>query len=65
MATKLTHSQFLEKVPVEHQQKFVYRSEYINAKTKIQLKCVLCDYEFAQWPHHHYKKHGCPQCAGI
>jgi len=39
-------------------------SEYRNSRTKVNLKCTVCGYEFSSTPGSLYMGHGCPNCAG-
>ena len=59
-----TTEDFIRKSINIHNNKYDYsKSVYINAKTKI---CIICKLhgEFWQLPNNHYKKTGCPHCAG-
>ena len=38
--------------------------EYINAKTKIKVKCNICDYVWGSQPDNLLQGYGCPKCAG-
>lgn len=45
------------------QNQFDYsETKYINAKTKIKLKCNYCENSFYQNPHSHLAPRGCPYC---
>ena len=37
--------------------------EYINNKTKIAVRCKICDYEWLVIPNSLLSGHGCPRCA--
>ena len=46
-----------------HGNKYEYLTPYINAKTKLIIKCLKCGNVFEQSPHKHINsKHGCPLC---
>ena len=38
--------------------------EYVNAKTKIKIRCKKDGYEFKMIPNDLLRGHGCPKCAG-
>lgn len=40
-------------------------SEYINGRTKVNLRCHKCGYSFNATPGSLYMGHGCPKCAGV
>lgn len=40
-------------------------SEYINARTKLDFKCLRCDRVFNTTPDNILRGHGCPYCAKI
>lgn len=56
---------FIEKAKFIHGDKFDYtNSEYVDAKTKILIKCNDCDYEFYVKPGNHiHRKSSCAKCS--
>ncbi len=38
---------------------------YINARTKIKIKCNKCSVSFLQTPNDHKNGHGCPNCGSV
>lgn len=55
---------FVEEFTINYGDKYELLSEYINAKTKIKLKCKECGYIWDVRPTHlTYSKSGCPICA--
>lgn len=56
--------EFIEKAQNIHKDKYDYSEvEYVNAHTKIKIKCKECDNIFQQTPSCHiYQKNGCPKC---
>ena len=54
---------FIKEARTIHGDKYEYITPYINAKTKITIKCLKCGNIFEQTPHKHINvKHGCPKC---
>jgi len=46
-----------------HNGNYEYFNDYVNSKTKITIKCKLCQKTFVQNAGSHlYDKHGCPNC---
>jgi len=64
MSKVLTTSGFIKKAKSIHGDKFDYEnSKYINAKTKIEIKCKKHDYVFFQLSNqHYYSKFPCEIC---
>jgi hypothetical protein len=61
---KLTTEDFIEKAKKIHGDKFDYsNSIYINAYTKIEMKCNICNNIFYQNSNPHLNSHDCPKCA--
>ena len=62
---KLTTEQFIEKAKQIHGNKYDYSLvEYINAKTKVKIKCNNCGNIFEQIPDvHTNSRHGCTFCS--
>jgi hypothetical protein len=66
MCKRLTLEEFIEKAIKIHGDKFDYsKVNYINSKTKINIKCNKCYYLFKQKPSNHLNGQGCPVCAGL
>lgn len=64
-AQKQTLIEFVQKSKDIHGDKFDYSSvEYVNANTKVKIKCRQCNYEFEQTPGSHIAGNGCQKCAG-
>lgn len=40
-------------------------SEYINGRTKVNIKCKKCGHNFMTTPGSLYMGHGCPKCVGV
>ena len=59
-----TTEEFMAEMRVNHPTLEV-KSEYINSRTKVDLKCSVCGYEFSAVPGSLYMGHGCPKCAGV
>lgn len=57
------NEQFLREMKENHPALLVL-SEYRNGRTKVNLKCQVCGYEFSATPGSLYMGHGCPSCAG-
>ena len=60
---KKTHNQFLQEMKEKHPNIDVL-DLYKNGRTKIKLKCKVCNNEFSATPGSLYMGHGCPKCAG-
>ena len=60
---KLTTEEFIEKAKEKHGNKYNYSNvEYINAKTKVSIRCIEHG-EFKQTPGSHLYGQGCPTCS--
>ena len=58
-----TTEEFIEKAKLVHGDKYDYSFvEYINADTKIKIKCKKCEYIFEQVADSHLTGSGCPKC---
>ena len=58
-----TTEEFIEKAKLVHGDKYDYSLvEYINADTKIKIKCKKCEYIFEQVADSHLMGNGCPKC---
>jgi DNA-directed RNA polymerase subunit RPC12/RpoP len=58
-----THDQFVkDSQKIFGVGKFSYPEEYQGAKTKIQIKCLICHNIFNQKPNDHLSGHGCRYC---
>lgn len=61
---KLTHEDFLEKLPEKTKQNIEFLTNYINAKTPIKCRCKICSYVWETTSSNLYKGSGCQKCAG-
>lgn len=59
-----THDEFISEMKINHPTLKVL-SEYINGRTKVNLKCNVCGNELSATPGSLYMWHGCPKCAGV
>lgn len=60
---KLTTEEFVEKSKEAHGDNYDYSEvKYINATTKVKIKCNKCNNYFEQMPYAHYNGEGCPYC---
>lgn len=41
----------------------ISKVKYIDAKTKVKVKCNVCSHEFEAKPLHLFNGHGCPKCG--
>lgn len=41
----------------------ISKVRYVDAKTKVLVKCNVCSHEFEAKPPHLFNGHGCPKCA--
>ncbi len=56
---------FIEDSLKIHKGKYKYDMvEYVNSKTKVNIKCEECGLIFSQVPSDHVRGIGCPNCAG-
>lgn len=57
--------QITKEFEIIHGTNFDYsKVQYKNNKTKVVIKCNLCNYEFFQTPSAHLSGKGCPKCIG-
>ena len=62
----LSKESFIQKAQKIHGNKYSYDAcEYINAGTKIKIKCNICGNYFWQEPSSHLTGRGCPHCKVI
>jgi predicted nucleic acid-binding Zn-ribbon protein len=62
---KLTNTEFIQKSKNIHGDIYDYSLvNYINARTKVKIKCKICNTIFNQQPYHHSTTTGCPICVG-
>jgi group I intron endonuclease len=60
----LTTKRFIERAIEVHGNKYDYtEAVYINAHTKVRIKCLICDDVFTQNPCNHLFGKGCKKCA--
>lgn len=60
---RMTKDEFMAKATEIHGKHYDYsKSNYVNSKTKILIKCNKCNNEFWQTPHNHLSGNGCPYC---
>lgn len=58
-----TTEQFITESLKIHGDKYDYsNTKYVNAKTKVEIKCKTCGRVFFQEPRHHTQGVGCPYC---
>ena len=58
-----TKEEFIKRAKEIHKDMYDYsKVEYVNAETKICIKCNKCGKEFWQKSWSHLQKHGCPYC---
>lgn len=66
---KLTQQQFLNRCVEVHGSKFDYSAaSYMNAKTKVAVKCNTCNHHWSVTPNNFLNNHsrsGCPNCKRI
>lgn len=58
-----TMNQFMSEMNEKHPTLEVL-SEYVNNRTKVNLRCKICGHEFSAVPASLYMGHGCPPCHG-
>lgn len=63
MGKKLTNEQFRLRNEQQHPDLLIL-SDYVNERTKVQLKCKKCGCEFSAVPGSLFMGHGCPRCGG-
>lgn len=59
---KKTHEQFLKEMAVANPSILVLGS-YTNCSTKVEVKCLKCEYIWSAVPNSLSRGHGCPICA--
>ena len=63
MAKRLSQAQVLARFNEIHGDKYDYsRVNYVNAKTKIEIRCKEHDVWFHQPPDEHKRRKACPEC---
>lgn len=63
---KSTKEEFIEKAIKTHENKYDYsKVYYVNANTKVEIKCNKCETIFKQKPNAHVFGNGCKNCAII
>ena len=62
MPKKLTHEEFVEKIKVKNPNIEIL-DEYVNAHTKIECRCKVCNHKWKVSPNNLLNKRGCPECA--
>ena len=64
MSIIIDNDKFLERANKIHNFEYEYLNEYINAKTKVKIKHIICQGIFEQTPDKHLNsKQGCPYCC--
>lgn len=64
MSKKKTHAEFLVEAVKKHDGKYDYLEPYVDAKTKILVRCRECGGLFRVTPNSHLSKlHGCDPCG--
>lgn len=63
MRKRKTHEQFKIEIKNKFPGKFEILGQYINACTKIRLRCKKCNHEWEALPKNLLHEHGCPKCA--
>ena len=60
----LSNEEFIARSIKVHNRKYNYDLvQYINSKTKVNIKCNHCENKFLQTPNDHLKGYGCKICA--
>ena len=62
---KKTTKQFIEKAKLIHSNFDYSLINYVNNRTKVKIKCNVCNKVFEQLPLHHLNGKGCPVCEGL
>ena len=58
-----TTEEFINEAKLIHGDRYDYSmTNYINASTKVDIKCNKCGRVFSQMPWSHLQNHGCPHC---
>ena len=58
-----TTEEFINEAKLIHGDRYDYSMvNYINASTKVDIKCNQCGRVFSQMPWSHLQNHGCPHC---
>lgn len=61
---KKTHADFIkEATSIFGMGRYEYLSQYVDARSPLLLRCVVCSNEWSQRPNDHLNGHGCPKCA--
>lgn len=63
MFKKKTHKDFVEELLIKNPNIKVL-GEYINARTKIKVQCLIDDHIWYATPDNLLRGYGCPKCAG-
>ena len=60
---RFTHDDYLQKLKEKNITKIIPIEKYVDSKTNIQHKCLVCNHEWSARPHNILSGFGCPQCA--
>ena len=65
MSKRKTVSEFVEDAVKKHGYRYDYTQikEYVDSRTKVQIKCNKCGKVFGQTPNAHLNGNGCPVCG--
>ena len=63
MATELTEEEYLKQVETIHEGKIKVLGRFENIKTKVLVKCNVCNHEWEVAPYNTLKGTGCRKCA--
>ena len=59
-----TNDEFIQELPEKIKNYVIFLDEYINSKTKIKCKCLICGNIWFGYPSNLKKGHGCMICGG-
>ena len=63
MSRRLTLEEFINRVEKIHDGRIEVMGEYINNRTKTDLRCRVCGNIWKSRPFHTFNHRGCPECA--
>lgn len=62
---KLTHEEFLDKLPDKTKQNIEFLTKYVSAKIPIKCRCKICSHVWDTTSTNLYQGSGCKKCAGL
>lgn len=65
MPRKKAHEEFVIEIKNIHDNKMEVLGSYINARKRIDVKCLICNHRWSPITYSLLAGYGCPECAKI